>query len=323
MAKSRKLEEMLTLLAQVRDDPSSETAIAHLQQVLRSKQSIAIAQAAKLIGEFAIALLIPELTATFDRMMVKPTESDPGCLAKKEIAEALYRLDYGEESLFLQGIRHIQLEAIWGGKEDKAAALRGVCALGLVRMNYPQVMEELADLLADAKSEARITAARAIAYSENSAGIPLLRLRIKLGDEPAVLSEYLIALLKLAPQPSVPLVKNILYTRKDPPGLGIDRDIAEAAVLALGETRIPAAFDLLQEWWMQVRDPELRQTGLLAIAMLRTDAALDFLLSLIADGRLPDAQASIKALSLYQSDQALWQRVQQSATIRNDTNLII
>ncbi|MBW4694187.1 MAG: hypothetical protein KME27_20785 [Lyngbya sp. HA4199-MV5] len=62
-------------------------------------------------------------------------------------------------------------------------------------MNYPLVMVELADLLVDPEPEARIGAARAIAYTQNEQGVPLLRLRVKIGDTSPVLSECLIALL--------------------------------------------------------------------------------------------------------------------------------
>jgi hypothetical protein len=322
MAKSRKLEELLATLAQVRDDPSSEEAIATLRQVFKGKYSVAIAQAAKIVREATLVQLIPDLVAAFDRMLTKPVETDPGCLAKKEIAETLYRLEYSEESLFLQGIRHVQLEPVWGGKEDKATTLRGVCALGLVRMNYPQVLVELGDLLADPEVEVRIAAARAIAYTGNSAGVPLLRLRVKVGDQPAVLIECLIALLKLAPVETIPLAKSFLYPQKGPPNFSKDVETIEAAVLALGESRLPEAFEILRDWWQRVHESELRRSGLLAIAMLRHDEALNFLLSVIADGSKLDAKAAIAALSIYRQDTSLWQRVFQTVENRGDRDLI-
>ncbi len=57
MAKSRKLEETLAELAQIRTAPTSEAGIVILRQVLKSKNSVAVAQAAKMVGEFAIAAL--------------------------------------------------------------------------------------------------------------------------------------------------------------------------------------------------------------------------------------------------------------------------
>ncbi|MEC4814927.1 MAG: hypothetical protein SAK29_16850 [Scytonema sp. PMC 1069.18] len=304
MAKSRKLEETLSTLAQIRDNPTSEEAIAILCQVLKSKYSVAVAQAAKMVGEFAIAQLISELVAAFARMMVKPVQTDPGCLAKKEIAETLYRLEYSDESLFLEGIHHVQMEPVWGGTEDTAAILRGVCALGLVRMNYPEVMNELADLLADPKPEARVGAAKAIAYTGNSQGVPLLRLKVRMGDKaPQVLSECFTALLQLAPTQSLPLVASFL----DNP----EEQVCELAALALGESRLYEAFHTLKTWWERTRNAELRRTGLLAIAMLRHDEAFEFLISLIHDDKSTDAKDAIAALSLYREDEELWRRVQQ------------
>ncbi|WP_262983519.1 hypothetical protein, partial [Phormidesmis priestleyi] len=111
MAKSRKLEDTIALLAEIRADPSSDVGITTLSQVLNSKYSVAVSQAAKLIGESELHSLIPELVAAFDRFMTSGSDSDPGCLAKMRIAEALYRLDHSNETLFLQGIRHRQMEA--------------------------------------------------------------------------------------------------------------------------------------------------------------------------------------------------------------------
>lgn len=83
MAKSKKLEETLALLAEIRDDPTSETGLTTLRQVLKSKYAIAVAQAAKLIGTVEIAELVPELETAFARFMSNPIATDPNCLAKR------------------------------------------------------------------------------------------------------------------------------------------------------------------------------------------------------------------------------------------------
>ena len=322
MAKPRKLEELLALLTQVRTEPTSEGAIAILQQVLKSKYSLAVARAAKIVGDAELYQLMPNLVDAFERFMINPEETDQGCLAKKEIAETLYRLEYSEDGIFLQGIHHVQMEPVWGGQEDTAAGLRGTCALGLVRANYPDVMVELADLLADPKPEARIAAARAIAYSESAQGVPLLRLRVRVGDEAQVLSECLMALLQLAPTQSIPLVKELLGAHEASFHFVKDTQTAEVAALALGESRLPDAFDILKDWWNRVIDQELRQTGLMAIAMIRHDQALEFLLSLIAEGNNRDAKGAIQALSIYREDNTLWQRVHQTTEQRGDVGLL-
>jgi HEAT repeat protein len=304
MAKSKKLEDLLANLSMVRDDPNAESSLVVLRQILKSQQSIAIAQAAKVIGEAEVRSLIPDLAAAFSQLMLNGAQTDPSCKAKQRIAEALYRLDYAEESLFLQGIHHTQMEPVWGGSVDTAAALRGTCALGLVRMHYADVMSELADLLADKDAEARIGAIRAIAYTGNLQAVPLLRFKARTGDpDPQVLSECFTALLQLAPVPSLPLIAQSLNSTPE---------VSEMAALALGESRQPEAFEILRHWWERSNISELRLTGLLAIAMLRQDQALDFLIELVQRGKPRDREGAISALKMYQQDEALWQRVKQA-----------
>jgi hypothetical protein len=68
MAKSRKLEELMATLSQIRSDPTSSSGLTVLQQVLGSKHSVAVAQAAGLVSEFEIYSLIPELVSAFARL---------------------------------------------------------------------------------------------------------------------------------------------------------------------------------------------------------------------------------------------------------------
>lgn len=303
MARSRQLEENQILLAELRESALTPETVKRWRQVLRDTHASTITQAAKILGQRGLTDLNPDLAETFTRLMQKPVKRDPNCLAKAAIADTLYRLESHNHALFLQGIRHVQMEPVWGGSVDTAATLRGNCALGLVRMHYPNVMTELADLLADPEGPARMVAARAIAYTEDPQGIPLLRLRAKIGDEPQVLSEYLAALLKLAPQQSIPFVSEFLSDT--------NQQVQELGALVLGESRQPEALGSLQNWWQGVQDPELRITGLLAMAMLRTDEAFQFLLALVADGSDQTAQEAIQALEIYRQDYDLWQRICQ------------
>ncbi|MGF1569093.1 MAG: HEAT repeat domain-containing protein [Nodosilinea sp.] len=312
MAKSRKLESTLARLEAIRANLTSETAIAALRQGLQSPYGVAVAKAAKLVRLGELYDLTPDLVKAFDRLMESPVATDPGCGGKFQIADTLYRLECSNESIFLRGIRHRQLEPVWGGQEDTALQLRCVCALGLVKMNYPQVFVELADLLADPYSVVRAGAAQALAYTGHPQGaIPLLRLRVKAGDaDPRVISECLLGLLGLAPEESLPLVLDCLHSPRE--------EIVEMAALALGEAKPPGAFEHLQTWWRQVLSLDLKRTGLLAMAMLRQDAPLDFLLELVAIGHRQDAQAALDALELYRQDERLWQRVEAALAQRPD-----
>ncbi|RCJ42062.1 hypothetical protein A6769_38270 [Nostoc punctiforme NIES-2108] len=119
---------------------------------------------------------------------------------------------------------------------------------------------------------AEITKTRRNAYTGNPQGVPLLRLKTRIGDQaPQVISECFSALLQLAPADSLAIVAGFLFDPKE--------QICELAALTLGESRLEEAFDLLRNCWEQTRNVELRRTLLLAIGMLRQDKAIDFLIS--------------------------------------------
>jgi HEAT repeat protein len=310
-AKGR-LEQSLAALRKAREDPTSEASLRELRKALAGASAHAAASAAKIAGESETSALIPDLLSAFDRFM-KPG-SDPGCSAKAAAAEALYRLGHDDPDVFLRGVRHVQMEPVFGGRVDTAVDLRGACALGLVRMGYREVLVELADLLADPEPPARISAARAIAYRGSEDGAPLLRLRILAGDsEPRVTGECLAALLRIAPVRSLPFVVGFL----DSP----DPETAEAAALALGESRLEEAFEPLRSWSGRIRSVEGRRVALLAIALLRRDAALEYLLGLVRDGPPPLAAQAITALGIYKDDEALRKRVAEAAASRNEPRI--
>ena len=207
MAKTKRLEEHLAELVSLRDEPTSDRTVTELRKALMDKDNFIAMRAAEMVGEFYLQQLEPVLVRAFDKFMVNPVKTDPGCSAKTAIAETLYRIEAYQADLYLRGISHQQMEPVWGGQEDTAAKLRGTCALGLVRMNYSNVMIPLAHLLADPESDARISAARAIGYAGLDEGISLLRFKALTGDtHPQVLCDCFGALIKLAPDTSLSFV---------------------------------------------------------------------------------------------------------------------
>jgi len=314
MAGKRSLEKELTAVYALREQPLSDQVVGELRRALARKNNHLVAAAAQVAGEREIAALEPDLMQAFGRFMTDPPRTDKGCAAKAAIAEALYQISASQEDLFLQGIRHVQLEPVYGGRQDTAARLRGVCAMALVRMGYPLVMIELAHLLADRELDARIAAVRAIAYGRGEAGVPLLRFKVLGGDDdPRALYECFGALLKLAPGTSLPFVAGFLDHA--------NAAIAEGAALALGESRLSEAFGFLKTAWGSTFDPDRRNAVLLAIAMLRSEQALDFLLALVADAPLAVANEAVAALRIYERDEKVWRRVREVAGGRGDVDL--
>jgi HEAT repeat protein len=308
MAKKRALEETLKELHRLRADPGSEASQAELRRVLGRESSLAVAKAAAIVGDCTLVALVADLTAAFDRFFAEPVRSDPGCAAKRAIVEALRRLDHGDLELYRRGSRHVQMEPVWGGQIDTAVDLRPSSALALAEHGGDGVLTDLADLLADPEPPVRISAAHAVFVHGRVAGIPLLHLKALAGDpEPRVVTECLLALLRLDAEGSLPFVASFLDKPVGP---------AEAAAAALGESRLPNAFPVLQGWLDRSAVRGLRRVALRAIASLRRDEAVELLLSLVADEPAPAAREALEALASVGRDDALGERVRAVAESR-------
>jgi HEAT repeat protein len=309
-----RLRETLEKLSLVRRDPGSADSLAELRRVLSSGSSHAVAKAASIIGGAGIAGLGPDLGAAFGRFLDEAERVDQGCVAKTAIVDALLLLDLDDAEVFLRGVRHVQMEPVLGGRVDAAVGLRGASALGLARTSGADVLNELAQLLADPEPRARAAAAHAIGDHGRAAGVPVLRHKVAAGDEePRVVTECLLALLHLDAPGSLPFVKDLL----DPlviPGRPA-RDHTECAADALGESRLAIAFPVLREWHPRAAGRGKEATALRALAMLRRDEAFEYLLSLVRDAEDAGACASVAALAPH-CDESLRARVQEAASNR-------
>lgn len=314
MARAAKLEDQLDALSALRRQPCTDETVRALRAALAARAAPLVARAALIVGELEIESLTTELRAAFHRLLVNPVKSDPGCTAKTEIAHTLVRLGAHEDALYSIGVRHVQREPVWGGTVDTACELRGVCASGLLRIFHPSAANEVAELLADPEPDARAAAARAIAASEDGRFGPLLRFKILAGDaETAVWSECLTALLRVDADGGVERCGRLLASS--------DAARSETVALALGESRLPGALPVLRDFWEQTGSTALRRTTLLAIALLRSADAHDWLLSVIATAPGHDARDAIAALAVFRDDAALVARVVETATARSDVDL--
>lgn len=290
MAKRQTTEAKIAQLKALRNDPHSPAALTELKKALADRSNYVVARAAEMIGEWELRTLAPDLVAAFDRLVMDPSKTDPQCLGKSAIAEALVRLEHDDWDFFLKGMRHYQPEPVWGGEQDAAAQLRGTCALGLVQSRYGDsvgVLSHLADLLADTEKPARIGAARAIAQFSRLEGVPLLRLKIHSGDKATeVMGECFAALLSLAAKDAIPLIADFLQSH--------DLDLRLEAAAALGESREPQAFEALKSCWERHHDRSFKKSLLLSMGLSRQPAAVEFLLSLV-QGKSPDVAADALA----------------------------
>jgi HEAT repeat protein len=286
-------------------DPSADRAVQNeaLRRALQDKHARVVAKGAMLAGERALHERIPDLIEAYARFLVDPVKRDPSCLAKKAIAGALVALECRDVEFYLAGIGYRQLEPVWGGTADTAVDVRCQCAMGLVNAGYFRAIQELAPLLNDPEKHARGGAARAISCGNPREAEALLRFKVLVGDsEPEVLAECFTALLAIAPEESLPLVASRLADKED--------SVRDFAALALGESRHPKALQYLQKAWedVLVRD-DMRAVLIRAAAVHRSEAAFDWLISIIEDGNAKQAEVAADALSVYERNTKLMDRV--------------
>jgi hypothetical protein len=304
-------EQALAELSAARADPYATGAAKALRRALSGRSNLLAATAAEIIGEWELDGFTAELTGAFNRFLIDAVRSDPTCAAKIAIVEALNRLSYNDGELFARGLRHVQMEPVYGGRIDTAAGLRAACALGLARSDPPDVLLELAGLLADPEADARAGAARAISVAARPGGAPLLWYKAQIGDnEMIVMGECFAALLRLEPERAVPLVVERLQ--------GEHEVLAETAALALGESRLPAALPPLLAAWENPGGPALRRTILTAIALHHSDEAFDFLCGLADGAPAAEAEAALAALAIFRDDLRRWRKIERILRRRDD-----
>jgi hypothetical protein len=314
MAKSDPIERSLDRLGELRHAGTSETSMEEVRQFLRNRSNLVIAKAAKVARELQTTELIPDLVAAFNKLMADAPRFDKRCAATTEIVSALYELNYQEPALYLAGLKHVQMEASFGPPVDEAAKLRAVSAQGVVRTRHPDALTEVMQLLVDREPAARIGAVRALAVNGGEAGILLLRMKVLTGDaESALLGEYFSGLLEASPAKSVPFVAKYIDSE--------DTDVAQAAMLTLGESRLPAAFEVLREKWSRTTGTPAKKILLASMAASKLDDAIAFLISLVDTERIPTALAVVEALSIYSRNERVRKSVSDAVRARQNETL--
>jgi HEAT repeat protein len=290
---SRRIEEQLEKLSSLRKVPRAEAAPA-IRKALADRVNLVVAKAANLAAELGLHEAVPDLLLAFDRLFEDVLKRDPQCWGKNAAARALKELEYREAAPYLRGAAHIQMEPVWGGQEDTAGPLRGICLLALpacADIERPEVLRHLVNALTEPAPPVRSDAARALAEMRGDDCALLLRLKARAGDREAeVTGQVLECLLAIERVPGLPFVKNFLE-----PGDAV----AEEAALAIGGSRLAAGVDILLEAWKTARGAEFREAILRALSISRHDAAVDFLQNLAAEGRPQDAAAARAALELF------------------------
>jgi hypothetical protein len=305
-AKKNRINDLLEQLDQLSDWQAAATQTL-LKSALGERSNIVVARAARLCAQQLLYDLIPELLQAYQRFLGNdPLKYDKNCLAKTALIKALYELDYQEASFYREQLRYRQLEPVWGGKADTAADIRCTSAFGLAASVYPRAIFELIELFHDSEPAVRLAAVRAVALLEPFSAQIALRCKALQGDADSVVTgECLAALLRIEADDSLDFVAGFLQHANP--------ELRELAALALGESRLAAAFECLRRYWLE-HDMlgEFRTVLLRALALQRHDDALQFLLSLIENDVMFVASEAVKALAIYRHDDKIRQRVLHS-----------
>src|ERR1700722_998047 len=304
MAGKRSFEEQVAALDAIRQEPE-EARLAPLRKALGHRNNFIVAKAAGLVRDFRMAQLTAELLTAFDRFFDNPVKTDPQCWAKNALSRALAAMEYQEAEIYLRGMRHIQMEPVWGGQSDTAGTLRANSALALVQcrsLTDSVLLAYLVDLAGDKEKSVRAEAARAIEQVGSPSASLLLRQRAILGnDEPEVLGACYSGVLRLDGVSAIPWIARFLSTSDD--------SAAEAA-LAIAGTHSVQGFNTLRECFVQADDPWWLSVLLSAIALTRQDAALEFLLDLVRTESL-NAEAAIEAILRSMPSQEVLKRLEK------------
>ena len=282
-----------------------------LRKSLAQRNNFLVSKAAALVADLALRDLLPEVLSAFDRFFVNAPKSDPQCWAKNALSKAMVKLEHRQKELYLRGMRHHQMEPVWGGQSDTAGVLRGTCAHALVDcpgISDADLLTALLEPLTDADKTVRMEAARAIAQVGGVSAALLLRLRALIGlqghgdEEPEVLGVVYASLLSLEGACAVPLVAKALEAGDD---------IAAEAAFALADSRLSEAFAALLTRHHEGADAWFGSVLLSAIALTRLPEAMDFLIATVArDAR--EAPEAIEAIGRIGPSAELRGRLEQA-----------
>jgi hypothetical protein len=315
MAKRLTTEDQLACLRRLRQEEPSPANLAELERLLREPRAhgMAIRGAAELAERWAARSLASALGAAAQHLSPEALggdaqKRDPGCEGKEAALRALITWEADFPDLFLAASAWKQHAPIMNGSKDVAAECRGLAALGIAQTRgglagADAAVTRLIDLLADPEAATRVRAAQALGMWRGPEAAPVLRLKAHLGDEqPQVIAETLAALLRQDARGQLPFVAGFLQHD--------DTGIVEAAALALGESRELAALAPLTAAYSRLARDPVHTSVLMAIALLRQEDSLAWLLQELGRARPSTVPDVLQALRLYRGDNKAVARIQ-------------
>ncbi len=314
MAAARSFDEKRARLRALPSVPEGE-AREELKKLLADKQGYLVGESAEMAKKLELSALIPDLVAAFPRLMPGGAKIDSGCFGKNRILEALLAFDAYEADTYLMGLRYKQFEGALPFRVDTAAGLRGLCCHALFHIRHPTALLEVTPLLFDDEATTRAEAAAALGGSGMDGAAAVLHMKVLSGDsEPDVLGALYKGLLRIFPERYLGLVEGALSSKSE--------GQAEAAALALGESKAKGALDVLVRAARQTTMfGRVAESIFLGLSLLRSTEAIDFLRNSVAEAPLRQASVALSALALHRHDQTLTISIQKIVTERKSDKL--
>jgi hypothetical protein len=305
-ARGKQLSNSLTQLEREPERLSSGEARALLATALASRDQQAVQQAAKLIAAHTLSEHEQALQQAYRELSGERAGSDPGCLAKEALLQALDALEHTDGELFAGAASYIQLESGKLKGRDSAGRVRARAVLGLARLGHQDLLLILGARLGDDDASVRLSAARALAHRQQRDGAGLLLLKLAVGDtEAEVLVEALRGLFTLAPDFALPCARSLL---------GRGEEASALALRALGTAASDAAIELLETELATRALASDRREVIDALGLSLRPLARESLLGLLRSGRSSDAEAALAALSIHRYDPRLVEQVREAVS---------
>jgi hypothetical protein len=316
MGKRMTTDDQLAVLRKLRAGEPSPAGVEELGGVLKASKlhGLALKGAAELLEKWEARGLAAALAAAAESLApeVLGTEAgkrDPGAEGKQAALRVLVGWEAELPEFYLKASRWVQKAAVMNGSVDVSAECRGLAGVGIAQTRAggaEAAIAALIDLLVDEEVATRVRAAQALGIWRGPEAVPLLRLKALTGDEQAeVLGEVFASLIRHDGREYVGFVGRFLMDEED--------RIVEAAALALGESRQAAALGGLAAAYQRMSGRPVRTSILMAIALLRQEESLAWLLDRLERGRAAEGLDLLDALRIYRGDEKAAGRIREAA----------
>ena len=313
------IKEALQNISELRSEDRSEKSLVLLSKIIKKHEGVVVAKAAELAAEWNATDLAQDLHEAFYRLSQEGLEHDSQCWGKVAIIKALYELAWQDSKVFIQGCKTMQLEPVFGGKQDSAVSVRIASIQALLQLPVSDtsvVMSILADLLADPSHKVRAEAARVCIYTQPELVRPLLRLKIRVGDvESRVLGVCFDSLLML--DSSLEAIALILEYAYSP------NEVLRAEALAsLASSSLNEAITTVTQIYPKLKDIQLRRILLTSLGVSSRPEAFIFLCERLREGDAQEAKWALEALKSKGHDEESKSQITKELRQRNDDALL-